>query len=108
MLLADKKIGFIGGGNMAEAIIKGLLTGGISPSDILVGEPNEERRKKLWDAYKINAAAANNEIAEQSDVIILAVKPQAAQGVLGKLHDYVAQKLIISIMAGVKTETIES
>lgn len=107
-MLQDKKIGFIGGGNMAEAIIRGLLFGGVSPAAITVSEPAPDRRDSLQKSHGIGVVVDNAEAVAASDILILAVKPQAAEavfkGIAGKAS---AGKLFISIMAGVTTRTLE-
>jgi pyrroline-5-carboxylate reductase len=105
----DKKTGFIGGGNMAEAIIKGLLAGGVPAGDLAVSEPSEQRRTMLAERYGIRVLSDNAALCQTSDTVILAVKPQvfgaASAGITGPSP---ADKLFISIMAGVKTSAIES
>ena len=108
-MLSNKKIGFIGGGNMAEALIKGLLTGGVPAADLFVAEPLETRRAFLADRYGINVTGDNRSVAVASDVIFLSVKPQTAMTVVKELATAItADKLLISIMAGIKTEAIEA
>lgn len=101
----DKRTGFIGGGNMAEAIIKGLLAGGVPAADLAVSEPSEQRRAVLAERYGIQVLSDNAALCRTSDTVILAVKPQvcglALQGIDG------AGKLFISIMAGVTCAAIE-
>jgi pyrroline-5-carboxylate reductase len=102
----DMRTGFIGGGNMAEAIIKGLLAGGVPAADLTVSEPSEQRRTVLADRYGIQVINDNAALCQSSDTVILAVKPQmcalALKGVGGA-----SDKLFVSIMAGVKSSAIE-
>lgn len=108
-MLKDKTIGFIGGGNMAEALIRGLLAGGVPTADILVAEPVAERRASLADRYGIAVTEDNRSVAAASDVIILAVKPQTAPAVLAEIGAAVTpEKLLVSIMAGIRTDAIEA
>ena len=108
-MLKDKTIGFIGGGNMAEALIKGLLAGGVPATGLAVAEPDAQRRAFLAERYGASCIEDNNAVAASSDVIILAVKPQVAGAVLHEIRGAVAgEKLLISIMAGIKTATIEA
>lgn len=108
-MLADKRTGFIGGGNMAEAIIKGLLAGGVPSSNIMVAEPVEARRDFLAKTYGVSAGIDNTAVVNSCQVIIMAVKPQVCGEVLkGVAGGDVKDRLFISIMAGVKTETIEA
>lgn len=105
----DKRTGFIGGGNMAEAIIKGLLAGGVPAAELSVSEPSEARRALLAERYGVEVTTDNALLCRQSDTVILAVKPQvyglALQGIEGEAA---AGKLFISIMAGVKSSDIEA
>ncbi|GFE57674.1 pyrroline-5-carboxylate reductase [Geobacter sp. AOG1] len=108
-MLKDKKIGFIGGGNMAEALIKGLLAGGMPAGDLAVAEPVAERRTFLHDRYGVNVSGDNRGVAADSNILFLAVKPQMAEPVLAGLAGVVGPAtLLVSIMAGVKTSTIEA
>lgn len=106
-MLEGKRIGFIGGGNMAEAIIKGLLAGGVRAETIMVAEPMQPRRDFLSSEYSV-LTDDNLDVARQADILILAVKPQVAASVLTGLEPVAStDKLIISIMAGITTSFIE-
>jgi pyrroline-5-carboxylate reductase len=101
------KFGFIGGGNMAEALIRGLLAGGVPPVAIFVSEPLTERGEFLKTRYNVRLLSDNREITAKSDVVILAVKPQ----VWGAVHPHLAEivsrdVLFISIMAGISCPEI--
>ena len=102
-MLKNKKIGFIGGGNMAEAMIKGLLSASfIEAKNVFVSEPSEAKRDTLHADYKIKVSAENRELVKKCDIIILAVKPQIVQKVLRDIASLVGRdKLVISIAAGV-------
>jgi pyrroline-5-carboxylate reductase len=107
-MLGDKRIGFIGGGNMAEALIKGLLAGGVPATSIYVAEPYAERSNFLAERYAVRCGDANTAVVADSDIVILAIKPQVAENVLKGLRNIeTAGKLFISIMAGVKIAAIE-
>ncbi len=103
------KIGFIGGGNMAEAFIKGLLNGGFPADDIHFFEPNDTRRQMVEERYGVICEANNAELVTTSDIVVLATKPQILDKVL---EDIVAvfndNKLLISILAGITTMTLEA
>ena len=108
-MLKEKTIGFIGGGNMAEALIKGLQAGGFPTTDLMVAEPAGERRAFLADRYGVSTTAENGAVAAGSDIIVLAVKPQTAPSVLAEVGNGISPaKLLISIMAGVRTAAIEA
>lgn len=103
----DKRTGFIGGGNMAEAIIKGLLAGGVPAADLAVSEPSEQRRTVLSERYGIQVICDNAALCQTSDTVILAVKPQVCSLALKEIEGQASGKLFISIMAGVKCTAIE-
>ena len=108
-MLKEKKFGFIGGGNMAEAIIKGLLTGGVPSGNIMAAEPIEQRKAYLSEHYRIETTGNNCDAAVYGDIVILAVKPQTCLEALSALDKKSTErKLFISIMAGIPTITIEN
>lgn len=108
-MLDNRIIGFIGGGNMAEAILKGLLAGGgLKASSIMVAEPLAQRREFLVSKYAVAATENGREVVSRADIVILAIKPQMAPNVLSNLAPAItADKLVISIMAGIPTTFIE-
>lgn len=92
--------GFIGGGNMAEALIKGMTGQGMK--DIFVAEPREERRTQLERSYGVRTTGSNTEVVSSCDIIILAVKPQNMESVLGEISQEVTkEKTVVSIAAGI-------
>ena len=106
--LSGAKTGFIGGGNMAEAIIKGMLAGGTAAETILVAEPLQARRQQLADNYHVPTTAENSAVARACQTVILAVKPQQAASVCSSLErDITGEHLLVSIMAGVSCSTLE-
>lgn len=107
-MLNNKNIAFIGGGNMSEALVKGLIAGGVPATAIMVAEPVEGRRQYLADVYGINCTADNNAAAQSAQVIILAIKPQVAPAVFAALATSLpANTLLISVMAGITAHSIE-
>ena len=108
-MLKGKTIGFIGGGNMAEALIRGLLAGGFPAIGLTAAEPDKERRTFLAERYGVAVTADNRSVVAGNDIIILAIKPQVASKVLKETGAGVSSgKLIISIMAGIGTDAIEA
>jgi pyrroline-5-carboxylate reductase len=105
-------IGFIGGGNMAEALIKGMTEKGITSKgtkEIIVSEPREERGIELQRLYKIKTTASNREVAASCDIIILAVKPQNMEAVLEEIsNDITDKKVVVSIAAGITLSYLAS
>ena len=103
------KIGFIGAGKMATAIIKGIIDSNFCKSEnILVSDVNEDALKKMQSDLKITSAKSNNDVVKNSDIIFFAVKTFVLKDVLsGVQEDFTGDKLIVSIAAGVSTTTIE-
>lgn len=100
--------GFIGGGNMAEAIIRGMIAGGIEAQKILVSEPLETRRQQLSSDYGVMTTADNSQVARTCKTVILAVKPQQAASVCGALASEISgEHLLVSIMAGISCSVLE-
>ncbi|GAB6183445.1 pyrroline-5-carboxylate reductase [Thermodesulfovibrio hydrogeniphilus] len=100
-------IGFIGGGNMAEALIRGLIKEG--KKNVIVSEPIEERRRYLEKCYGIKTTQSNTELVKQSDIIVLAVKPQNIKEVLEEIKDTVTENhTVVSIAAGVPLNLIKN
>lgn len=102
------KIGFIGCGKMASAIIKGILKSGISPQNVIASEITLELAEKQSKELGIKVYADNKSVAKYSDVIFLAVKPHFIKDVLDEIMpDLSSGKLIVSIAAGISTSAIE-
>ena len=100
-------IGFIGGGNMAEALIKGMTAEGMK--DILVAEPRRERGTELEKLYRVKAVQSNREVALSCDIIILAIKPQSMESVLDEIADAIDEtKTVVSIAAGITLSYLQS
>ena len=110
MTLKGKKVGFIGSGNMGEALIKGLTTANVVPAEMVwASDVRIERLKELDRLYGIQLAPDNLELVRQSDVVIMAVKPQIMTPVLKEIAPVLTRrKLMISIAAGVSTATIRA
>ncbi len=102
-------IGVIGGGTMAEAIVRGAIRQQlVDPSSIHVGEPNAERRAYLENELGIRTYAANEDVLDVVKFLVLAVKPQVLSRVLEPLAGKCADYLILSIVAGATMKTIAS
>lgn len=99
-------IGFIGGGNMAEALIKGIAAK--HGKDIIVSEPLADRRGYLEKTYRVKTTADNKEVLKNCTVIILAVKPQNMDEVTAEISDMTNDKIIVSIAAGIPISYLSS
>lgn len=103
------KIGFIGGGKMATAIIKGIINSKwCEPINIFVSDKNEEALKSLNENYHVYTTMDNLEVVKNSNIILLAVKPFVLRDVLNEIKDFVQKDtLILSIAAGISIKTIQ-
>jgi len=108
-MIIDKKIGFIGSGNMAEAFISGLINKIIPDFKIQVSDIDSTRLNYLHDKYGVTKSANNDELFQNNDIIVLSVKPQVMKTVLTEINtsQIKKSKLIISIAAGITIKTIE-
>ncbi len=107
-MLNIRKIAFIGGGNMAEAITRGLLREDVGVG-VCVAEINQKRRDELAAHFpNVRVVSDAAEAAQWGEVIVLAIKPQQAEGALDLIEPVITpHKLVISIMAGIPTSKIE-
>ena len=103
------RIGIVGAGTMAEAIIKGLLNRHLcSPDELTASAPREERRSFLRSEYNIQMVKSNLEAIEGASTVILGVKPQTVPTVLRELQGMLdEQAVLVSIAAGVSMSTLE-
>lgn len=104
-----RTIGFVGAGNMAEAMIRGLLRGSdFAAAQVSASGPREERMRELRDAYGIDATT-DNKIPAGAQIVVLSVKPQILSRVLDEIAGTIApDALVISIAAGVPVAAIQS
>ena len=107
--MSERTIGFVGGGNMAEAMIRGLLRGKVfAPENVIVSGPRDERMRELSGTYAIRGTLDNREAAK-ARIVVLSVKPQILSRVLDEISDAIdPEALVISIAAGVPVEAIQS
>ena len=103
------RLAFIGGGNMAAALIGGLLRRGVPPARIAVAEPGEERRQWLRSQFGVETVSDNALAAAQSDVVVLAVKPQRMREMSVALAPQLENPatLVISVAAGIPLAALE-
>jgi len=101
-------IGFVGGGNMAEALIKGISTARLyEPENILVSDIRQERLDLLAKEYHVQPVGKNADLAAKVDILVLSVKPQNMTEALESIKDAIKQEtLVISIAAGIRTAKI--
>src|SRR2546426_1103631 len=104
MTIKGRSVGFVGAGNMGEALIKGLLAANLVPAEAIhATDVRLERVKELNRQYGIQVASDNAELIRHADIVILAVKPQIMEAVLTEIAPAVTRrKLLISIAGGVR------
>jgi pyrroline-5-carboxylate reductase len=108
--MKTKTLGFIGAGNMAAALVKGLLHANVVPSEgIIVSDVKPERLAHLGEEHGIRTTQDNHELVKACDVIVLSVKPQVIDKVLALIGaDVKSEQLVISVAAGVPVSAIEA
>jgi len=108
--IEGRRIGFIGGGSMASALIRGLLLSAtVTPPQIRASDVKPERLAELERTYNIDTTSDNEALVRWADVIVLAVKPQIVDRVLGAIANGLNEgDLVISVAAGVPLEAIEA
>ncbi len=107
--MIEGTLGFIGAGNMSGALIKGLLhSGSVTPDRIIASDVSPDRLEHLKKLHGIKTTVDNHELVRSSDVVVLAVKPQAIDKVLSQMSkDVEARHLVVSVAAGVPVVAIE-
>ncbi|KAE8354346.1 pyrroline-5-carboxylate reductase dimerization-domain-containing protein [Aspergillus coremiiformis] len=107
--LQESKLAFIGGGNMASAIIGGLVNQGVQKQNIWVSEPWDVNREKMA-ALGVQTTTANVEATKDADLVIIAVKPQVTKGVCEELGAAWSQRtalpVVVSIAAGITLDSV--
>jgi len=101
-------IGFIGSGNMAEALIRGIINAKLySPDNVLISDIRNERLDYLAEEYRVKPAANNTALTAAADVIVLSIKPQNMDEVLQEIQGTLKDTaVVISIAAGITTDKI--
>jgi pyrroline-5-carboxylate reductase len=101
-----RTIAFIGGGNMASALLGGLVEAGRPRDSILVVEPGETQRRLLDERFGVSARAVADGSLEGADVVVWAVKPQVFLAAAAPCKPYVGGALHLSVMAGIRSDAI--
>tara|TARA_X000000368_G_scaffold405602_1_gene382909 strand:+ start:159 stop:974 length:816 start_codon:yes stop_codon:yes gene_type:complete len=109
MKVIDKKVGFIGAGNMASALIAGMISAGFKPENIIASSPGKDHLELLSNKLGIKTSNDNELVFEESEVIVFAVKPNILKTVLEQYKNFSSEEmLLISIAAGFKILDIEA
>ena len=102
----SERIAFIGGGNMASAIIGGLLKQGYAPDQLTVVEPFAEARDKLRLSFGLTAYAESGAFLATADLVIWAVKPQTFKEAAQQVQTHTQTALHLSVAAGIRSDSI--
>jgi pyrroline-5-carboxylate reductase len=107
--MKTRRLGFLGAGNMSGALIKGLLHASVPAAQITASDLKTERLEQLRAAHGIRTTQDNHALVRDSDVIVLAVKPQGIDKVLTEIGAEVRpDQLVVSVAAGVPIEALEA
>lgn len=107
--MLNDQIGFVGAGNIAEALIRGLLQTGLrKPDQVVASGPRTNRLDELRESFGITTTRDNREVASRADILVMSVKPQILGQVLAEIAGVVREEtLVLSVAAGVPTSRIE-
>jgi pyrroline-5-carboxylate reductase len=107
--MLNKKIGFIGAGNMARSLASGLISNGLAPDMVNMSDPDTGTREAIAAQLGVSVSAQNSNVVAISDILVFAVKPQVLKEVAIEQADAVQQRrpLVISIAAGIRSESLE-
>lgn len=103
-----KKIGFIGGGNMASSLIQGLIASGHAQNQLWVSDSNQEILHALAENLNVNVSANNDDVVNEVDVVVLSVKPQVLREVAEQIANITRKRklLVVSIAAGISQDSL--
>jgi pyrroline-5-carboxylate reductase len=104
-----RRVAFLGGGKMGEALVSGLIrSGGRNPDEIMVTARREEHVRELAERNGVGATLSNPEAVEWAETVVLTVKPQDIEALLGQVAEHVTpEHLVVSFAAGVRTSFVE-
>lgn len=106
--MQDQKIAFIGGGNMAEALFSGIIKSGHQAGSIQVSDPTESRLDYLKETYQVSVSTHNIDVLKDTDIVVLAVKPQQMSAVLKEITAFLKPDMtVISIAAGIDIKSMQ-
>ncbi len=100
-MITQPLLGFIGAGNMAQALIAGWVSKGQSASSILISDANPQKLSQLKKKYGVLPVSSNQELVQKASQIVLAVKPQDLRQVLSEIVPFVKNQTFVSIAAGI-------
>ncbi len=107
--MTGRKVAFLGGGKMGEALVSGLIrSGGRSAEEIMVSCRREERARELAERYGVTTTLSNPDAVKWAETLVLMVKPQDMEALLGQIKDHVQpEQLVVSFAAGIRTSFVQ-
>ncbi len=100
-------LAFVGGGNMARSLVGGALEAGVPAANIRIGEPSAEQRARLATEFGVDCTDNNGDAVDDADLVVIAVKPQVAAEAVRAISSRIdGRALVISIMAGIRSEDL--
>lgn len=105
--MQDLVLGFVGAGNMASAILNGVLVKELLPADRVWLSNRHAEKMEPFRVRGVHTTTDNRQVARQADLIVLAIKPQMFDGVLPELADLAAGKCVVSIAAGISAACLQ-
>lgn len=107
-MAVTEKIGMVGGGQMGEALLRGMIEAGlVTSSQLMLAEPDSDRRAYMEAKYCIDSTDSPAVLCRHSEVIIMAVKPQVMESVLNRYALLLSGQLLISLAAGITIAAME-
>lgn len=107
MGLVQRKIGFIGAGNMCKAMLSGFLAKGIAKNALMVSDHKHENIQQIAKRFGVATTVSNSDLAADADIIILAVKPQQMVSAIESMGKVSGSKTVISIAAGIEVKQLQ-
>ncbi|KAM0981329.1 hypothetical protein TB2_014120 [Malus domestica] len=102
------KLGFVGAGKMAESIARGIVRSGVLPPNRIATFHPDASRRQSFESFGVHLLSKNDDVVEESDVVIFSVKPQVVKDVVLQLRPLLSRKkLLVSIAAGVKLKDLQ-
>ncbi len=101
------RLAILGGGKIGEALLSGLLRGPMAVDQVVISEHHSERASYLAETYSVRALSVEDAVGD-SDVLLIAVKPQDITALLAEVAPHAAGQVVVSVAAGVTTQRIES
>ncbi|KAG0496324.1 hypothetical protein HPP92_000859 [Vanilla planifolia] len=102
------KLGFVGAGNLAESIARGVAKSGVLPASSICTSHHRAERRAVFQCFGVTILDSSSQVVVDSDIVVLSVKPQIAKKVLFELRPFLTdEKLLVSIAAGIKLKDLQ-